>query len=126
MSRPMPVVRSIVVGVIAAALIGGCTPLLMLGELGGPINFGLPLSIITILALVLTAFVSNPKGWRRGFASGIGFSVPIAVTCLFIPRFDPTHLHEHAGQLRFVGAFAILVSVFFMTVRASQRMELPP
>lgn len=121
----MPLARSFMVGVLSAALIGGCIPMLMLGELGGPINFGVPLLILAILALVLTACVSKPKGWRRGIVASLGFSIPIALMCLAIPSFDPAHLAEHAGQLRFVAVFIVLLSFIVMTVRASQSVDPP-
>jgi hypothetical protein len=91
----------------------------MLGELAGPANFAVPFSLVVLVALVVAAIVSKPKGWLHGLAAGFGFSIPILAICFLIPQIDPSHLNEHAGQLRFVGLFALVLSPIVMVVRAS-------
>jgi hypothetical protein len=113
----MPLVRSIIVGIFAAALIGGCTPIVMLGELGRPINFAIPFSLVVLIALAVTARVSRPRSWLHGIAAGLGFSIPVAAICFMIPGFDPVHLDEHAGELRFVGVSVL--SLLVMALRAT-------
>ena len=117
----MPYLRHIVAGVLAAAIIAGCTPLLMLGELAGPSDFAIPLLFIVVVVLAILVFFSKVKDWRQGVISGFVFGIPIAVTCFAIPSFDPAHLNEHAGQLRVVAVLTVLLSVIVLGIRASTR-----
>ncbi len=121
----MPNLRHNVAGVLAAAIIAGCTPLLMLGELAGPANFAIPLLFVVVVILGILTFFSKAKGWQQGFISGFVFGIPIAVICFAIPSFDPAHLNEHVGQLRFVAVSTVLLAVIVLGIRASTRRASP-
>jgi hypothetical protein len=98
----------------------------MLGELAGPSNFAIPLLFIVVVVLALLVFFSKVKDWRQGAISGFVFGIPIAVICFVIPSFDPAHLNEHVGQLRFVAVSTVVLSVIVLGIRASTRRLSPP
>jgi hypothetical protein len=94
----MPLARSIIIGFVTAFIIAGVTPLFMLGEWNGPINFAVPFLIVACSGLAVPAFFAKPQGWRRSFVAGLGFATPVAVFCFLIPLFVPVgdHIRQFA------------------------------
>lgn len=105
---------SLVFGIVTAVVLGVATPFLLLGELGGPINFAPPILFIALLGLALSAFASRPKGAIAGAACGLVFSLPVVIVCYVICHSDPSALKEHGGQLFFAGLATVVVAVTTM------------
>lgn len=108
----MPLARSIIIGFVTAAAIAGLMPGLLLGEWNGPINFGVPILVITSFALTVTAFVAKPRGWSRGLVAGVGFATPIAALCFLVPRVFPQLFWQPrprvvAGWIRYPGSIIV-------------------
>ena len=67
----MPYVISIVWGVVTAVILGVCTPVVLLGEMGGPIDFTIPFLFIVVLVLAIASYTSRAKGGLQGSAGRI-------------------------------------------------------
>jgi hypothetical protein len=118
----MPIGRAIVTGIVTSAFVGGFALRLLVGQIAGPIDFSLPLLLVAGLGLILTALISRPNGWGRGIFVGLGFSLPVAITCFTFHNLDPEHLRAHVGQLRFVGILILLLSGVVMAIRGDKRI----
>ena len=118
----MPYLISIVWGVVTAVVLGVCTPLLLLGEMGGPIDFTIPFLFIEVLVLALASYTSRAKGGLRGAACGLLFAVPVVMICIMISHSDEIVHREHSSQLHGVAFMSGVISLAVMEIgRASCR-----
>lgn len=112
---------SIIWGVVVSVVIFAATPLLLLGELGGPSNWAAPILIATMLTLAIAVFTSRPRSAIVGTGCGIVFSLPVVIVCYLIRRSDPAVLREHGGQLIFAAFATVAISVMMMTAFGQSR-----
>lgn len=117
----MPYVASIIWGVVTAVILGACTPLVLLGEMGGPIDFTIPFLFIVVLVVAIASYTSRAKGGLRGSACGVLFAIPVALACLIISRADEALRREHGGQLLAVAGISVLISLAVMAAVAHSR-----
>lgn len=117
----MPYVVSIILGVVTAVILGLGTPLMLLGEMGGPINFTIPFLFVVVIALAITSYTARARSGLQGGACGILFAVPVALVCLFISRADEGVRREHGGQLFAVAGVSIIISLIVMAAVAYSR-----
>jgi hypothetical protein len=117
----MPYVVSIIWGVVTAVILGVSTPLVLLGEMGGPIDFSIPFLFIVVVVLAIASYTSRAKGGLRGSACGVLFAVPIALVCLVISRADEVVRREHGGQLLGVAGMSVVISLAVMATVAYSR-----
>lgn len=119
----MPFFVSIIWGVVVSVVVFTATPLLLLGELGGPNNWAVPILIATMITLAIAVFTSRPRSAVVGAGCGIAFSLPVVIVCHLLRRSDPTILREHGGQLSFAAFAAVVISVMMMAVFGESRKE---
>jgi hypothetical protein len=113
---------ALLIGFIAAGLEYGLIMLLCLGELGGPIDFRVPLLLVAgFLLAILTVFLRF-RIWWHGILSGLFFAIPIAAVCFVFggqsSSFSVDLAKEHGGQLRFVALTVLFLSVGILTIKA--------
>jgi hypothetical protein len=117
----MPYVVSIIWGIVTAVILGVCTPFVLLGEMGGPINLALPFLFIVALVLAIASYTSRAKGSLRGSVCGVLFAIPVALVCLIISRADDAIRREHGGQLLAVAGMSVFISLAVMAAVAHSR-----
>jgi hypothetical protein len=113
---------ALLIGIIAAALEYGLIMLLCLGELGGPIDFRVPLLLVAGFLLAILAIFLKFRIWWHGILSGLFFAVPVAAVCFVFggqsSSFSVELAKEHGGQLRFVALTVVFLSVSILTIKA--------
>jgi hypothetical protein len=117
----MPYFVSIIWGVVTAVILGVCTPLVMLGEMGGPIDFTAPFLFVVFVVLAIACYTSRVKGGLRGSACGVLFASPVSLVCLIISRSDDILRREHGAQLFAVAGMSLVVSLAVMAAVAHSR-----
>ena len=78
MKTSFPWGRSLLLGALGALALGGCTPVWMLAQMGGPVPFGFLWLVVGGFALVLAMFIAKtrtiPGAVTRSYA-GVGAGV---------------------------------------------------
>jgi hypothetical protein len=125
----MPLIRSIIFGVVTAVLLWGGTMLLAIGSMAGPTDFRLTL-IAIVPAIILFAAFTKSKGWRRGLAAGLLFALPVVITSFALPSlmFGPSShpsVTTLARQLRFVGIVTAIIAAVCFCARGADYEKLP-
>ncbi len=94
---------------------------LSLGEIGGPINWAIPILVLAIAAFAFTAFIVRPRNVISGILCGVGFAVPIAIACYLPIQHEPVVKREHGEQLIFAALTIIVIAILVMGVRGYLR-----
>lgn len=119
-----PLLGCIVFGFITGGLIAMATPLWLLGQMGGPISFfeiGLP---IAVPALVITTWLYKSKSLSHAFGCGLGFSIPIILTCFLLPSvFGKRPFQFFTGEMQVFSWLTPLASVAYMMLAFKTRKK---
>ena len=119
MKTTIPWGRSLLLGIIGTLALGGCTPIWMLGQMGGPVPFGYVWIVVTGAALALAVFVLKPRTVIAAMMCGLSFSIPISAFCWVLPTFN-SHL-DYFKEMRSEAVATIIISIVVMIVAAFHR-----
>ena len=111
--------RSMLLGILATAVLSACTPLWMLGQMGGPVDFSYLLLGVGIPALLLALFLVKTRGIPAAIVCGLLFSIPIATFCWLLRAYDSKL--DYFNDMRTDGVLAVIVSIIVMVVATFQR-----
>ena len=120
MKTSIPWGRSLLLGILGMLALG-CTPIWMLGQMGGPVPFGYAWIIITGAALVLTMFVIKPRTIVSAIACGLAFGTPIATLCWVLPTLDSQldYFNESRAEAVATIIFSIILVVSILIIVAA-------
>ena len=124
MKPAIPWRRSLLLGFLGTLALGGCTPLWMLAQMGGPVPFGYLWFAIGGSALTLTTFIAKTRTINSAVVCGLAFSVPIAVFCWILPGLDP-HLDYFKKEMRGEAVASVIGSILLMILATFQRQLNP-
>ena len=121
----MPLYASVFIsamwGALTAVILWGGTLLLLVGELGGPINFVVPVLIVAVITVALAAYTARARGGGSGAICGLAFSFPIAIVLYRLAHADPVVLREHGGQFAFSAVAVVALATLVMGSVAQSR-----
>ena len=116
----MSLLVSILAGVITAYLECVFISILMLYEMGGPIDFRAPILLLACFALAILAFFLKVKAWWQGLVYGMAFGILAAAPCYSFRYFSEHQLgKQHVGELHYAGVWIVLASIIVLTMRSS-------
>jgi hypothetical protein len=117
MKTSVPWGRSFLLGILGASALAGCTPLWMLCQMGGPVDFAYLWLAIGIPSLLLALFIVKTRTMLAAIVCGLLFSMPIAAFCWMLPTFDPQldyfHSMRNDAVLTVIGSVALMIVATF-------------
>lgn len=110
---------ALILGGLGAFALIALTPVWMLGQMGGPVDFLYLLLVVGVPAFLLTAFLCKTRTMVAAIICGLLFSLPIAAVCWWLPAHDPKLDYFH--NMRDEGTGTVAGSIVLMVVATFQR-----